>query len=465
MKIQFLGATRGVTGSKHLITTENGTKVLLDCGLFQGRRKESREKNRNLPFDASTLDAVILGHAHIDHSGNLPNLVKSGYRGTIYATPPTDQLCHYMLPDSAYLQERDAEFVNKKHKKRGLPPVEPIYTLADAMDAIRHIKPHPLNEWIQVADDVEYMHIEAGHVLGAALTKVRVKENGKEITLGYIVDLGRKKLPLLRDPEQMRDVDYAIIESTYGNRIHEPIEEAKKQLEEVINRTYERGGKIIIPSFALERSQELLYFINELLVEKRIPRMPVIIDSPLAVNITMVFREFYDWFDQETQQLLSEGKDPFSEAMIEYVRSVDRSKELNSIDQPMIIISASGMAEAGRILHHLANNIENPKNTIMIVGFMAKNTLGRKLADGFKEVPILGDRYKVRAEVFVSHAFSAHADKKELLEYAKNLGPVKKMFVVHGEETEALEFALALKGLDNIGDVYVPHEGDEAELN
>ena len=464
MKIKFCGATRNVTGSKHLITTDAGSRILLDCGLFQGRRAETREKNKNFLFNPSKVDAVILGHAHIDHSGNLPNLSKNGYRKIIHATTPTDALVHYMLPDSAYIQERDAEFINKKNKKRGLPPVEPLYSTADALDVIRQIRPHRLNQWFRVADDVEIKFVEAGHILGAALTLIRIGQGSKKIKIAYIVDLGRKNLPLLNDPHQIRGVDYAIIESTYGNRDHDNIYKAKDQLAEVINRTYERGGKIIIPSFAVERTQEIIYFIHELTRDGAIPNIKIFIDSPLAVNITSVFEQYIEWFDDETQAYYKRGDNPFGSAEIEYVRSVDRSKELNRIDHPAIIISASGMAEAGRVLHHLANNIENPKNTIMIVGFMAQNTLGRKLADGWKEVPILGDKYKVRAEVVVSHSFSAHADRTELLQYAKGLGKVKKIFVVHGEETQALEFGMHLQGLKNIGEVFVPHEGDEAEL-
>ena len=465
MRIKFLGACRGVTGSKHLLTTAGGTNILIDCGLFQGRRAESRRKNREFSIDPKSIDAVVLGHAHIDHSGNLPNLVRMGYRGTIYATTPTDALCHYMLPDSAYLQEKDAEFINKKNRKRGLPQIEPLYTMSDALDTIRLIKPNNLDRWIRIADDVEIKFVEAGHILGAALTLFRITENGKRIKLAYIVDLGRKNLPLLRDPKQIRNIDYALIESTYGNRLHEPIEEAKKLLEDTINRTYHRGGKIIIPSFAVERTQELLYFIHELQGEGRIPKLPIFIDSPLAVNITEVFTRFVDWFDDETREIYSRGDDPFGFAQVEYVRSVDRSKELNHLNVPAVIISASGMAEAGRILHHLVNNIENSRNTIMIVGFMAQNTLGRRLADGWEEVSILGDKYKVKADVVVSHAFSAHADKNELLEYANNLGKVKKLFIVHGEENQALEFALAVKDLKNIKEVYVPNEEDETVLD
>jgi len=464
MKLKFCGGVRNVTGSKHLITTDNGSKVLLDCGLFQGRRKETREKNLNFPFDPKELDAVVVGHAHIDHTGNLPNLVKQGYTKDIHATVPTDALIHYMLPDSAYLQERDAEYINKRHRKKGLPLIEPLYTTADAMEAIRLTRPHNLNRWFKVAPDVEIKFVEAGHILGSALTIVRVRERGKVIKLAYVVDLGRKGLPLLRDPFQIRRVDYVIIESTYGNRVHEPIEEAKYQLQEVINRTYNRGGKIIIPSFAVERTQELLYYIHELMEERKIPRIKVFIDSPLAVNITEVFRRYPEWFDEETQEYFRRGDDPFTHLNIEYVRSVDRSKELNEMNSPMIIISASGMAEAGRILHHLKNNIGNPKNTIMIVGFMAENTLGRKLADGWKEVPIFGEKHKVRAEVFVSHAFSAHADKNELREYVRRMGKVKKVFVVHGDETQSLELAIELQRLANVGKVIVPHEGDEVNL-
>ncbi len=464
MKLQFLGAARGVTGSKHLLTTDNGTKILLDCGLFQGKRDEAREKNTTFPFRPSSLDAVIIGHAHIDHTGNLPNLVKNGFNKTIYATEPTDALVHFMLPDSAYIQERDVEFLNKKARRANLPTVEPLYDVNDALDAIRLTRPYKLGQWIQIADDVEIMFVEAGHILGAALTIIKVHEGGTEKKLAYIVDLGRKDLPLLNDPFQIEGVDYAIIESTYGNRVHENIEVAKIELRDVIRRTYERGGKIIIPSFAVERTQEVLYFIHQLRNENEIPNMKVIIDSPLAISVTNVFREYIDWFDADTKRYFEAGDDPFGMARLEYVRTVDRSKELNDLKEPAIIISASGMAEAGRVLHHLRNNIESPKNTVMIVGFMAENTLGRKIADGMEEVPILGEKYHVRSEVFVSHSFSAHADAKELTDYVANIGALKKLFIVHGEEMQSMELALRLANHKNIGLVAVPHEGDIAEL-
>lgn len=459
MKIQFLGGVRGVTGSKHLLSANN-SNVLIDCGLFQGRRDESITKNRFFNFVPSSIDAVVLGHAHIDHSGNLPNLVKHGFNGPIYATEPTDGLCHYMLPDTGYLQELDAEYINKKHKKRGLPFIEPIFTIADALESIKLFVPKNLNKWFDVADGIKVKFVEAGHILGSALTLFKITEGTKSIKIAYIVDLGRKGVPLLRNPQQVKNVDYVIIESTYGNKEHEPVEIAKQQLVEVINRTYSRGGKVIIPSFALERAQELLFFLHQIRRENAIPKIPIYIDSPLAINITQVFTRYQKWLDEETQTVMRESEDLFEFGDVEYVRNVERSKMLNSIKEPMVIISASGMAEAGRILHHLINNIEDPRNTIMIVGFMAENTLGRKIADGWKEVPILGDRYKVKAEVFVSYAFSSHADRNELLQYLSGMGKVKKVFVVHGEETQSLECALEAQKLRNIQEVYVPHEGD-----
>jgi len=347
MKIQFLGAARGVTGSKHLLTTDNGTKILLDSGLFQGKRDEAREKNTTFPFRPSSLDAVIIGHAHIDHTGNLPNLVKNGFRKTIYATEPTDALVHFMLPDSAYIQERDVEFLNKKARRANLPTVDPLYEVGDALDAILLTRPHKLYQWIQIAADVDIMFVEAGHILGAALTIIRVREGGTEKKLAYIVDLGRKDLPLLNDPFQIEGVDYAIIESTYGNRMHENIEVAKTELRDVIRRTYERGGKIIIPSFAVERTQEVLYFIHQLRNENEVPEMKIIIDSPLAINVTSVFRDYIDWFDPETKRYFDAGDDPFGMSRLEYVRTVDRSKELNDLKEPAIIISASAWQKRG----------------------------------------------------------------------------------------------------------------------
>ncbi|MFP4460102.1 MAG: MBL fold metallo-hydrolase RNA specificity domain-containing protein [Candidatus Zixiibacteriota bacterium] len=465
MRLSFYGGTRRVTGSSHTIDV-NGQRVLLDCGMFQGRRKEARKLNRNLLFDAESVNDVILGHAHIDHSGNLPNLYVNGFEGTIHATKATDDLCHYMLPDSAYLQERDASIVSRKHKRKGLPPVDPIYRIPDAMETIRMFKPHPYDQWIEIHDGFRFKFVEAGHILGSALILMEIKEDGKTKRIGYAVDLGRKNLPLLRDPYQFKDIDYLIMESTYGNRQHENIELAKTQLEAIIMKTINRGGKIIIPSFAVERTQEIIYHLHNLTYENVIPEIPIFVDSPLAVNVTDVFRKNQEILDEEYQKVLREQENPFGFDSLNYVRSVEESKELNRSNQPSIIISASGMCEGGRILHHLEHNIEDERNTILIVGFMAENTLGRKLVEGTDRVRIFGDVHKRKAEVKSAGSFSAHADQDELIEYAKNViehGRVKKIFLVHGEETASLELALSIKDLD-FKEVYVPHAEDWVEL-
>ncbi len=465
MRISFYGGTREVTGSSHIIDA-NGKRVLLDCGLHQGRRQESRRKNKEMLFDAKTIDAVVLGHAHIDHSGNLPNLHVNGYSGPIYSTKATDDLCHYMLPDSAYLQERDATIMSRKHEKRGLPPVEPLYTVPDAMETIRQFVPKNYYEPFEVEDGITVEFVEAGHILGAALTVVDIKEGNRKVRVGYIVDLGRNNLPLLRDPDIIKDLDYMILESTYGNRTHENIELAKKELRDVIVKTHQRGGKLIIPSFAVERTQEIIYHLHHLAYAGEIPDIPIFIDSPLAVNVTSVFRKNEEILDKDFQKVLREKEDPFGFDKLRYIRTTEASKALNRRNDSHIIISASGMCEGGRILHHLEHNIGDKKNTILFVGFMAENTLGRRIADGAEEVRIFGDMHRVGAEIKRAGSFSAHADRDELINYAKEAmaeGTLKKIFLVHGEETQSLELALSIKDL-NFKDVYVPHPGDSFEI-
>ncbi|MGB9561667.1 MAG: MBL fold metallo-hydrolase, partial [bacterium] len=375
MRIRFLGGVRNVTGSKHLIETDK-TRLLIDCGLFQGHRRETYEKNRNLPFDVRLVNAMVLGHAHIDHSGNIPNLVRLGYKGPIYATKATVHISQYMLLDSAYLQEKDAEFVNKKNLKKGLQIIEPLYTIHDALDSLRNFVPKNYNKPFKVGDDLEVNFIDAGHILGSALTIVKYKHNSKEIRLGYIVDLGRKGLPLLRSPVVAENLDYMIIESTYGNRVHAPISGAKEKLKNTLIKTYDKGGKLIIPSFALERTQEILFYLHKLYTENGIPQLPIYVDSPLAINLTSIYAEHIDCLDRKSRKIFLEGDDPFGFKLVRYTRTTDESKALNTEVGSCVIISASGMAEGGRILHHLKNNISDPRNTIMIVGFMAENTLG-----------------------------------------------------------------------------------------
>lgn len=464
MRITFLGAAKEVTGSKHLIEVR-GEKILLDCGMFQGKRAESEEKNRSFPFDPKNIDAVILGHAHIDHSGSLPALVKNGFSGPIFSTKPTADLCYYMLADSAYLQEKDIEFINKKRAKRELELLQTIYTAKDALDAVKQFVERPYNERFHLTSHISAKFREAGHILGSALTELNIREGRKTHRIAYLVDLGRRGLPLLKNPEQINTAETFILESTYGDRTHDPFEFAKKKLEQTINRTLERGGKIVVPSFAMERTQELLFCLHELTREKSIPEIPIYIDSPLAINITQVFRRNIEFLDRNARKMILNNEDPFGFGKVRYVRNANESKALNDDNSPMVIISASGMCEAGRILHHLKNNIENPKSTILIVGFQAQNTLGRKLVEKVSPVNILGESYKVRADVVTINSFSAHPDRNELLEYVKNAGiKLKRIFLVHGEEAQITSLAQGIRELRPNIDVFIPNEGDSVEL-
>jgi len=463
--IQFHGAVRTVTGSMHVITIGE-RKVLLDCGLFQGRRKEAEEKNRNLPFNPREIAAMILSHAHIDHSGNIPSLVKQGFEGNIFATFATRDLCSIMLLDSAHIQEKDAEYVNKRHRKKGLMPVEPLYTKEDVVDALQHFVGHSYNRWFFVTNGVKAKFVEAGHILGSAQVILEAEEAGLHNRIVFTGDLGRPKLPILRDPAHVKEADYLIIESTYGGRYHDPIDQANQKLAEVINRTAQRGGKIIVPAFSVGRTQELVYSLHQLRKEGRIPALPVYVDSPLSTNVTEIFRVHSDLFDRETYELfLREHEDPFGFGMLEYIRDVERSKALNDKREPCIIISASGMCEAGRILHHLKNNIGDPRNTILIVGYMAHNTLGRKLVEKWEKVRIFGEEYVRKAEVVVLNTFSAHADRNDLLEYVDHFDRqrMKGIFCVHGDEDQTYALVEGIKSL-GFDHVVAPERGDTFDL-
>lgn len=461
-RVKFLGGTRTVTGSMHMIALGR-SKLLIDCGLFQGRRDESFEKNSRFPFDPRELGACILSHAHIDHSGNIPSLVKRGFGGRIYATEATRDLCAAMLPDSGHIQEEDVKFVNKLQREKRLPPRAPLYTRRDAEASLRRFRGYRYRVPVEVADGVSVTFYDAGHVLGSATPLVELRENGESRRLAYAVDLGRKNMPILRDPETPPDVDYLIVESTYGGRTHASMEEAAETLARTVRATVERKGKIIVPSFALERTQEIVYFLSMLIRENRIPDIPIYVDSPLAVDITEVFRRHEECFDEETLRRIRGNDDPFGTKRIKYVTDVADSKKLNGDPRPMIIVSASGMCEAGRILHHLRNNIQNPANTILIVGYAAKNTLGRRIVERAPIVRIFGEEHALRAEVVVMNAFSAHADQRDLVDYIAPLkGRLKKVFVVHGEEdqSEKLAALLAEKGFP----VHVPFPEEEFEL-
>jgi len=464
MKIRFHGAAQTVTGSQHLIEV-NGSRILLECGLFQGRRSETYERNQNFPFDPAKIDAVILSHAHIDHSGNLPHLVKRNFGGPIYATKATADLADVMLRDSGHIQESDAMYVNKKRIRRGEPPIEPLYTIRDAEQVTGHFRPMEYDQAFEVAPGVAARFVEAGHILGSAAVVLDIEENGRKIRLWFSGDIGRRNLPLLRDPVLPDAADYMIMESTYGDKPHRDPDAAYQEFRDVVVRTIKRDGKVIIPSFAVGRTQELVYFLNEMVNDGTIKHIPVFVDSPLAVNATEIFKKHIECLDKETHDFIREYRHPALEFKgLTYTHSVEESKEINERKDPMVIISASGMAEAGRILHHLKNNIENPKNTVLIVGWQAPYTLGRRLADREKHIKIFGEAYTRRAEVETIGGLSAHAGQDLLAEYALAVkDQVKKVFLVHGEEKPAmaLKGKLSEKGLSQ---VYYPELHSSVEI-
>ncbi|MBX3050175.1 MAG: MBL fold metallo-hydrolase [Caldilineaceae bacterium] len=468
MKLTFHGAAQEVTGSMHLLEV-NDQRILLDCGLFQGRRAETYERNLRFPFDPKSIDAVVISHAHIDHTGKLPNLVKQGFNGNIWSTAATRNLSSYMLLDSGHIQESDIEYLNKRRKRRGEPPVEPIYTQADARDTLPLFVSVGTDRPVPVADGVKLTYYNAGHILGSAFVLLEIREfsTGKEWRLVFSGDLGREELAILRPPDTLTDADILIMESTYGNRLHGSYLDARERLKEVVSATAKRRGKVIIPAFAVGRTQELVYALNVLDEAGDIPELPVFVDSPLAVNATDVFRMHPESWNQEVQEFLTEGKrrNPFDSSHIEYVRDVRRSKQLNFITDPAIIISASGMVESGRILHHVKNNITHKENTILFVSFQAEHTLGRRILEGADEVKIYGDEYPVRARIECINGYSAHADQGELLEWASHFDKqrLQKTFLVHGEKEAAFTLADKLETQGHRA-VEVPRLGQTVEF-
>lgn len=448
MKITFHGAAGGVTGSQHKLES-NGATILLDCGMFQGHRKEAEKKNREMTFPAGSIDAVVLSHAHIDHSGRLPLLVQQGFHGPIYATPATIDLCASMLRDTAHIAESDAEFVNRHHPDS--EPVEPLFTMADADATMPLFRPVPYRTPTAIAGGLTMESYNAGHILGSSSI---VLTDGKT-KLAFSGDVGRHGLPIIRDPEPLPPVDYLIMESTYGSRKHAQSGKAREKLEEIVKRTIGRGGRLIIPSFAVGRTQQIVLMLHQLINEQRIPSVPMFVDSPLAVDVTKAFRAHPDCFDEETRKYLDNGQDPFGFQRLTYVRDVEGSKRLNELRGPFIVISPSGMCEAGRVLHHLRNNIGDSRNTVLITGYQAENTLGRRLVTGAKSVRIFGMPAEVRAEVDSLQELSGHADADELIEWMKPMTPgLKKVFLVHGEPEESS--ALAGRILSSYGIEAVP---------
>ena len=446
MKLTFWGAAQTVTGSMHELT-HRGERFLLDCGLYQGRRKEAFAKNSTFPFPAASVKGVMLSHAHTDHAGNIPTLVKNGFRGPIWANAATTDLCGSMLRDSAKIQEKDAEFLARRNAKRrrlelegeDLEIVQPLYTLKDAEQALEqfHViaSSHAVHE---VADGLLCQRFDAGHMLGSTAMVIQ----GDGCRLAFSGDVGRVGLPIIRDPETLPAVDYLIMESTYGNRLHAQTEAVEDKLAAVIKRTVERGGKVIVPAFAVGRTQQVVLMLHGLMKQGRLPNIPIFVDSPLAVNVTEVFRRHPECFDEHILEYLKGGQDPFGFSRLKYVREVADSKALNDLRGPVIIISASGMCEAGRILHHLRNNIGDPRNTVLITGYQAEHTLGRKIVDKFPEVNIFGEPYRLRAEVVSLTELSGHADQLELLAWMKPMvGKLKRVFLVHGELLPATTLA------------------------
>ena len=446
----------------HLVQAD-GRKVLLDCGLFQGRRAEARERNTHFPFKPNRLDAVVLSHAHIDHCGNLPNLIRQGYRGPIYCTPATRDLLSVMLGDSAKIQEEDAAYLNRK-RARGEPALEPLYTRRDVYLTMRQVQPVPYERPAEVAKGVQIRFVDAGHLLGSAMVALTINTTGRDRTLTFTGDLGRRGLPILRDPAPVPPAEFLISESTYGGERHEPVDLLADSLATVIQRTFDRGGKLLIPAFSLGRTQAIVYFLHQLISAGRLPELPVFVDSPLAANATHVFRMNPDCFDDETADLLADHPELFGEQHVRYVENVEESIRLNHRKEPCIIIAASGMCEAGRILHHLKHNVEDARNTVLIVGFQAPDTLGHRLVQRRPEVRILGRVLYPRAEIAIMSGFSSHADQDDFDTFLGPLaGETKQVCLVHGEVDRAEALATRLREL-KFPAVTIPDRGETINL-
>ncbi|HNX57328.1 MAG TPA: MBL fold metallo-hydrolase [Prolixibacteraceae bacterium] len=467
MKIRFIGAAREVTGSKHLITTKQGKKILLDCGMFQGKGLETDAMNRKLGFNPEEIDHIILSHAHIDHSGLIPYMYKLGFRGSIICTNATRDLCAIMLVDCGHIQAGDVKNFNKRRVAKGLPPIEPLYSEEEARACMQLFIAVGNNRRFNIDNDISVRFTNTGHMLGSSVVTLEVNEYGKRIRLAYTGDIGRPESRILKSPEPFPQCDYLITETTYGNRLHPKMQDAEKELLRVIIETcVEKRGKLIIPSFAIGRTQEVIYSLNNFFNEGKLPKVNIYLDSPLAINATEIFKMHAEELNKNVAKVMLYDPDPFGFNSLFYIKSAEESKSLNSYKQPCVIISASGMMEAGRIKHHIANNIENPKNTILAVGYCSPTTLGARILGGADEVSIFGVRHPVKADIERIEAFSGHGDYQEMANFisCQDASKVKKVFLVHGEYESATFYAdyIRKRGFDNIE---IPESGKEFVLN
>jgi metallo-beta-lactamase family protein len=466
MNISFHGAARTVTGSKHLLQLNNGKKILLDCGMFQGMGKQTIELNNHWGFDPTTVDYLVVSHAHIDHTGLIPKLYKDGFRGTIFCTNSTAELAEIMLEDSAVIQRDDTKYYNKKRAKQGLPLFEPMYNIEDAKACLKLFSPQNYHEWFSVCEEVECLYSDAGHIIGSACVNLKITENGKTTHITFSGDVGRYRDDILRSPETFPQADYIIMESTYGNKLHDEVISSPDVFLDWIEKTcIQKKGNLIIPAFSLGRTQTLLLLLNQLELEKRLPNIPVFVDSPLSMETTKVVKAHPENYNNRLKKILLTDKDPFDFKGLKFIQNADESKQLNFLNRPCIIISASGMADAGRIKHHIKNNILDAKNTILFVGYCEPRSLGGRLSNGVKEVRIFGEELKVKAEIGQMRNMSAHGDFDDLCQWLSCQNPklVKKLFLVHGEFDVMADFSnrLIRKGYD----VEMPdmHENFELE--
>ncbi len=467
MNISFHGAARTVTGSKHVIALKNGKNILLDCGMFQGMGKETILLNEDFGFDPATIHYLILSHAHIDHSGLIPKLYKDGFRGTIFATPATKELGAVLLEDSAEIQRDDTRFINKRRARQGLPPYEPLYDLEDAAEALNLFKMVAYDEWTVIEDGIEFLFTDAGHIIGSAAVHLRIKEEGKTTRISFSGDVGRYNDAILRAPAVFDQADYIILESTYGNKLHNEVFGTVDALEKWITHTcIEKKGKLIIPAFSVGRTQELLYALNQLEVENRLPAVPYYVDSPLSREATSVLKNYPAYFNKRIKKVMENDEDPFDFKGLNFIKTVNESKNLNELGQPCVIISASGMADAGRVKHHIMNNIGEARHTILLVGYCEPRSLGGRLAKGDQEVKIFSEYYKVVAEVGEMRSMSAHGDYDDLCQFLACQNPelVKTLFLVHGEYEVQQDFAARLRR-KKFTDVQIPDMHERFKLD